>query len=308
MEQRELGRTGLNVSVLGYGGAPLGGMYGTLDQAEAIAAVRQAIDSGINLIDTSPYYGPLHSETLLGKALRDVWRERVILATKGGRIDLNTFDFSAEFITRSMDESLRRLQTDYVDIFQAHDIEFADDLDRVFTETAEALYRLKKAGKCRFVGMTGLPLKVLQRAIEACDLDVVISYCHCTLLDTTLLTGLQPVAERRGVGIINASPLGMGLLTDGGPPPWHPADAEIKAAARQAVELCRKRGGDLSALALAWVLSVKRLPTTLVGMKTRAEVDRNLRAVGSAVDEALLEDVQRILAPVQGRTWPSGRF
>src|SRR6266404_9118900 len=108
MEQRQLGRTGLQVSVLGFGGAPLGGMYGPLDEAEAIASVRHAIDAGINLIDTSPYYGPLHSEVLLGKALRDGWRKRVVLATKGGRVDLAVFDFSADAIVRSLDQSLRR--------------------------------------------------------------------------------------------------------------------------------------------------------------------------------------------------------
>jgi L-galactose dehydrogenase len=307
MEQRELGRTGLKVSVLGFGGAPLGGMYGTLDETEAIASVHHAIDAGINLIDTSPYYGPLHSEVLLGKALRGGWRQRVILATKCGRIDLDKFDFSADFIVRSMDESLRRLQTDHIDIFQAHDIEFADDLERIFTETAEALARLKKQGKCRYIGMTGLPLSVLKRAIEACNLDVIISYCHSTLLDTTLLTELLPVAERRGVGVINASPLAMGLLTEDGPPPWHPADAEIKACARRAADLCRQRGADLSMLALAVALREKRLPTTLVGMKQRSEVDRNLRAMQSAVDEALLADVRKTLAPVKDRTWPSGK-
>jgi L-galactose dehydrogenase len=308
MELRELGRTGLKVSPLGFGGAPLGGMYGSLDEADAIASLRHAIDAGINLVDTSPYYGPLHSEALLGEALRDGWRQRVLLATKAGRIDRAVFDFSASAIIRSMDDSLRRLQTDYVDIFQAHDIEFADDLDKVFTETAEALHRLKGQGKCRFVGMTGLPLVVLKRAIEACDLDVIISYCHFTLLDTTLLSDLLPVAERRGVGIINASPLSMGLLTAEGPPEWHPADAEIQAAARAAAKLCRERGADLSTLALAWVLREKRLATTLVGMKRSSEVDDNLKAMQAKVDEGLLAEVEKLLAPVKDRTWPSGKF
>jgi L-galactose dehydrogenase len=308
MELRALGRTGLKVSPLGYGGAPLGGMYGGLEEAEGIAAVHHAIDAGINLIDTSPYYGPLHSEVLIGKALQDGWRNRVILATKVGRIDKDVFDFSADFIVRSTEDSLRRLQTDHIDIFQAHDIEFADDLDRVFNETAEAIYKLKKQGKCRFVGMTGLPLVVLRRALEACNLDVIISYCHCTLLDTTLLTELLEVAERRGAGIINASPLGMGLLTDAGPPPWHPADAEIKQAAKKAAELCKQRGADLSTLAIAWALREKRLATTLVGMTRRAEVERNLKAMNTPVDEALLADVLKVLAPVKDRTWPSGKF
>jgi L-galactose dehydrogenase len=308
MELRELGRTGMKVSPLGFGGAPLGGMYGGLEASEAIASVHHAINAGLNLVDTSPYYGPLHSEVLLGKALQGGWRKQVLLATKVGRIDKAVFDFSAGFIARSMEDSLRRLQTDYVDIFQAHDIEFADDLDRVFTESAEALYRLKKQGKCRFVGMTGLPLGVLRRAIESCELDVVISYCHCTLLDTTLLTDLLDVAERRGVGVINASPLSMGLLTENGPPEWHPADAEIKLAARKAAELCRQRGADLSTLAIGRVLRERRLATTLVGMARRSEVDRNLHAMKLDLDEAQLAEVLDLLAPVKDRTWPSGKF
>jgi L-galactose dehydrogenase len=137
---------------------------------------------------------------------------------------------------------------------------------------------------------------------------VVISYCHFTLLDTTLERELLPAAERRGTGIINASPLGMGLLTNDGPPPWHPADSEIKAAARSAAELCRRRGADLSTLAQVWVLREKRLATTLVGMCRRSEVDRNLRAMATPVDEQLLKEVERVLAPVKDRTWPSGKF
>src|SRR5262249_52965487 len=125
MELRELGRTGLRVSTLAFGGAPLGGMYGPFDEAEAVATVRRAVDAGVNLFDTSPYYGPLTSEELLGRALDGGWRRRVVLATKGGRITKERFDFSAARLVRSMDDSLRRLRTDHVDIFQAHDIEFA---------------------------------------------------------------------------------------------------------------------------------------------------------------------------------------
>lgn len=308
MELRGLGRTGLRVSALSFGGAPLGGVYGPVDEAEAIASVRHAIDAGINLVDTSPYYGPLHSEVVLGKALQDGWRQRVVLATKAGRIDKTVFDFSADFIVRSMDESLRRLQTDTIDIFQAHDIEFADDLDKVFTETAEALHRLKRQGKCRFVGMTGLPLVVLKHAVESCHLDTIITYCHCNLLDTTFLSELQLVTERHGVGVINASALGMGLLSVDGPQPWHPAAPEIKAAAKAAAELCKARGTDLSLLALAWVVREKRVATTLVGMARRSEVDKNLRALTASVDEELLANVQKLLAPVKDKTWPSGKF
>jgi L-galactose dehydrogenase len=308
MELRELGRTGLRVSVLGFGGAPLGGMYGTFDEPEAVATVRRAIDAGINLIDTSPYYGPLTSEEFLGKALEGGWRRRVVLATKGGRITREQFDFSAGHMVRSLDDSLRRLRTDYVDLFQAHDIEFADDLGRVFTETAEALYRLKRQGKCRFVGMTGYPLAVLRRAVEACDLDVTISYCHLTLLNTRLLDELLPAVGRRGVGVINASPLGMGLLTEAGPPDWHPAPPEVKAAARRAEEVCRRRGADVSALALAFAVREPRIPAMLVGMARPHELERNLRALQTPVDEGLLAEVQEAVAPAKDRGWPSGHF
>src|SRR5436309_1337676 len=94
MRQRPLGRTGLTVSPLAFGGAPLGGMYGAADEAECVAAVHRAIDQGVNLIDTSPYYGPIRSEEVLGRALRDGWRARVLLSTKAGRYGLNDFDFS----------------------------------------------------------------------------------------------------------------------------------------------------------------------------------------------------------------------
>src|SRR5205085_5973326 len=107
-----------------------------------------------------------------------------------------------------------------VDILLAHDIEFAADYESVFTETASVLHQLKKEGKARFVGMSCYPLGLLRRAIERCELDVVISYAHCNLYNTRLLTELLPAAEARGVGVINASPLALGLLTNHGPQPW----------------------------------------------------------------------------------------
>src|SRR5439155_9288474 len=120
---------------------------------------------GLNLLDTSPYYGLTRSETLLGEALAGGYRDKVILCTKAGRNDFADFDFSAAGMTRSLEASLRRLRTDHVDVWFAHDIEFADDFERVFTETAEALWRAQQAGKCRFIGMTGYPPGLLARAI-----------------------------------------------------------------------------------------------------------------------------------------------
>jgi len=140
MRYRPLGKTGLQVSIIGFGAAPLGGIYGPFTETECTQTVHQAIDEGINLFDTSPYYGIKLGEEVLGRTLKGV-REKVILATKCGRITQTDFNFKADFIVKSMEESLQRLQTDHVDIFQAHDIEFEADLDMVFTETYEALQK-----------------------------------------------------------------------------------------------------------------------------------------------------------------------
>lgn len=304
MQYRLLGKTGLKVSAIGFGAAPLGGVYGPFNEADATQTVHQAISQGINLFDTSPYYGIKLGEEVLGRALKGV-RDQVFLATKCGRITQTDFNFKASFIIKSMEESLQRLQTDYVDIFQAHDIEFEADLDMVFSETYEALIKLKQQGKCRFIGMTGYPLGCLKKALETCALDVCISYCHCTLLDQSMLTQLVPIAEQRGTGIMNASPLAMGLLTLT-PPAWHPAPDEVKAAAMKAALHCQSKGYDLSLLAMQWVLQQKQVATTFVGMSRLQELEINLKGLEASPDPILLEEVKKILAPVQGRCWKSG--
>src|SRR5215210_8392898 len=126
MKYRKLGDTGLDASILAFGGSSLGGEFGEIDESKGIRAVHVAIENGINLIDTAPYYGRTTAETVLGKALREIPREKYLLATKVGRYDKDQdgFDFSAEGVTRSVDESLERLGVDYVDFIQVHDLEF----------------------------------------------------------------------------------------------------------------------------------------------------------------------------------------
>ena len=153
---------------------------------------------------------------MLGEILFPSLRDKIYLCSKAGRNTLTDFDFTPDAMERSVEASLKRLQTDYLDVLIAHDIEFATDFEAVFTETAQVLHKLKKAGKCRFVGMSGLPLGILRTAIERCNLDVVISYTHYTLQSQRLLTELLPTAEKHGVGVINASPLCMGLISDAG--------------------------------------------------------------------------------------------
>src|SRR5205823_4185434 len=158
----------------------------------------------------------------------------------------------------------------------------------IFTETAGALRQAQQSGKCRYVGMTGYPPGMLTRAIERCSLDVVLNYCHFSLTNTQLLTRLLPVAERHGAGLVNASALMMGLFSRKGPQPWHPAPQAFKAACRDVVESCRRRGADLEMLALQYVFQEPRVPCTLVGMGTVAEVDANLLALETPIDRELL--------------------
>jgi L-galactose dehydrogenase len=308
MRKRLLGRTGVQVTPIGFGAAPVGGHYGDTDFVAHVAAVRHAIDRGINLIDTSPYYSETRSESLLGEALADGYRDRVVLTTKAGRNGLTDFDFTAAGIMRSLEASLKRLQTDHVDIWFAHDIEFAADFEHVFTETADALRRAKRAGKCRFVGMTGYPPDLLAMAVEQCDLDVVLNYCHFSLSNTHMLTRLLRTAEAHGTGLINASALMMGLFSSKGPPPWHPAPPALQAKCAEVRDLCRARGADPEVLALRFVLREERIASTLVGMSSIAEVNTNLRALDEPLDLELLAEALKVLEPVHNSEWPSGNW
>jgi L-galactose dehydrogenase len=308
MQFRPLGRTGLRVSSLSLGGLAFGDMYGTLPLGEADRCVHRAIELGVNLIDTSPYYGQTRSETILGEILTLGLRDTIILCSKAGRNGHADFDFTPAAMKRSVEASLKRLRTDYLDILIAHDIEFADDFEAVFNDTAEVLHKLKAAGKCRFIGMSGLPLGILRTAIERCDLDVVISYTHYTLQNHCLVPDLLPTAENYGVGVMNASPLCMGLLSDHGPPDWHPAPAPVKAAAREAGELCRGRGKSLATLGMQFCHGEPRIATTISGATRAAEVEANVRALTAPIDVELLRDVQSALAPVKDVTWASGNW
>ncbi|KAK9909287.1 hypothetical protein WJX75_000053 [Coccomyxa subellipsoidea] len=159
--RRKLGNTGLEVPIIGFGASPLGGIYQEpLDESLAIEAVHEAFKFGINLFDTSPYYGLTRSEKVLGRALKCLPRDKIILATK----------------------------VEYIDIIQTHDIEFGD-LEQVITETLPALQKLKEQGLVRFIGITGLPLKIFQTVLDRVEpgvIDVVLSYCHYCLSDTSL--------------------------------------------------------------------------------------------------------------------------
>jgi L-galactose dehydrogenase len=308
---KTLGRTGLRVSVVGFGASPLGDEFGISDPAEGRRAVAAAIDAGITYFDVAPYYGRALAETRLGEFLAG-HRHQVILATKAGRYDKalpGGFDFSAERISRSVEESLRRLRTDYIDVYQLHDIEFGRR-EQILGEALPAMQRLKEAGKVRHIGITGYPLHLLRDVAAAAGpmVDTVLSYCRYNLLDRSLATVLAPLAQEHGLGLINASPLHMRLLTRLGAPDWHPAPRRVAEVARRAAEYCTAHGVDLADLAMQFALSYAPVAVTLVGMSKERHVARNIAQVGLAPDAELLAAVQAIIAPAADVCWHSGRL
>ncbi len=302
MEYRTLGGTGLKVSALSFGGSPLGGVYGEVDVEECRRTMHAALDSGINLIDVSPYYGETRAETMLGDVLKGVARDRYLIATKVGRYGNSDFDFSAERVMRSAEKSMGRIGVEHIDILQCHDIEYGS-IDQIVNETLPALNKLKEQGKVGFVGVTGLPLEIFTSVLDRATIDVILSYCRCTLLDDTL-TALIPYLKQKNVGIISASPLAMGLL-GGSPPPWHPASPAMREAVAAASAHCRERGADLAQLAVQYALANPNIATTLVGISNQRELERSLACVGTLPDPELLTQVEAILAPVHNQTWQS---
>lgn len=299
MTRRALGNTGLTLPAIGFGAAPLGGVYGPITQEEADRTVRAALDAGIDFFDVSPYYG--NAEEVLGRALRGIPRDSYTLGTKLGRYGPRDFDFSATRAKSSIEESLTKLGTDYLDIILCHDIEFVDR-GPVIEEAIPALRVAQTAGKVRNVGVSGLPLSIFPEVLAQTDLDVILSYCHNSLNDDSLLD-LLPELEERGVGVIGASPLSMGLLTDGEPPVWHPAPPALKEAATRAAEHCRSKGKSLTQLALGYALRLPGPATMLVGIASEEQVAQNVKTLETPLDMELLAEVEAILAPVKRLTW-----
>jgi L-galactose dehydrogenase len=301
---RQLGKTDLEVSQVGFGGSPLGGVYDDLDPAEGERAVHAAIDRGINFFDVSPFYGSTLAEERLGRAL-DGRRNQVLLATKCGRNGLDQFDFSAPGIEASVHASLARLGTSYVDLLQVHDVEFGS-FEQIVEETVPCLRRLQQQGLTRYIGITGYSLSMLCRIARAAPVDTVLSYCHYNLMITDMDEVLTPEVQGAEIGLINASPLHMGLLTPEGPPHWHPAPPPLLSLARRAVELAAARGVSLPQLGLRFALDHPYVATTLVGMATRQQVGNNLQALNLPLDSWLVAEIQQSLGSWFNFVWPSG--
>src|ERR1044072_7207842 len=201
MQQRTLGRTGLQLPILGFGASSLGQEFRKVNLDEALRSVRVALDGGLNFIDTSPFYGRGMSEVLLGIALRAVPRESYTLCTKLGRYDLAHFDFSAKRVAESVDVSLHRLGTDHLGIGLCHDIEFVE-MQQIVDETIPALRKAQQAGKGRFMAGRGYPQNISRFICNQTQVDRVLSYNQYTLQNTRFADETVPYLKAKGVGIM----------------------------------------------------------------------------------------------------------
>ena len=305
MRFKPLGKTGLDLSVIGFGGAPLGNEFGGIDVAEAERAVHLAIDKGLNFFDTSPYYGRTLSETRMGNALQGK-RNQVVLSSKCGRYDFAAFDFSAARVKSSVDESLQRLQTDHLDLLIAHDIEFGDR-EQIINETVPAMRDLQRAGKIRAVGISGLPLKILADVAVRAQVDFVLSYCRYNPLIQDMDVYLTPILQQHNIGLLNAAPVHLRLLTKEGALAKHPAPESVKQAGLAIVQACLRHGADPAIVALQYCLRHPYAASTCVGMSNQREVEQNLTALDTQIAPELLAEIERIAEPVKTTTWPSGR-
>ncbi len=307
MEYRELGKTGMKVSNLSFGASSLGGVFHSIKEEHGIEAVKTAVENGINFIDVSPYYGHLKAEIVLGKALKDIDRKKFYLSTKVGRYGKdgkNHWDYSATRVKESVYESLDRLNVDKIDLINVHDIEFGD-LENICKETLPALAELKEAGVVDHIGITNLNLRHFRYVIDNVEpglIESILSFCHYTLNDDALVDYLD-YFENNNVGVINASPYAMGLLTERGVPEWHPAPEALKRLSRKAVEYCKDNNVKIEEIAVAFSVRNPRISTTLFSTANPDNVIKTIQYADSLPEKRILEGVLKIFEPGHRDSW-----
>ncbi len=302
----------MKVSALSFGASSLGGVFHQIKEEEAIEAVFAAIDGGMNFIDVSPYYGHYKAETVLGKALQQIDRKKYYLSTKVGRYGkdgVNTWDYSAKRAKESVYESLERLHIDHIDLINVHDIEFQaglpGGLQKVVDETLPALVELKQEGVVGHVGITDLQPENIKWVIEhvpAGTVEATLCFCHYSLNDE-LLNDYFDFFEAHKVGIINASPLSMGLLSTRGVPDWHPAPKSLVEACRKAVEYANSKGYPIEKLAIQYAVSNPRIATTLFSSANPDNVRKNIAYAEAPIDWQLVKEVQAIIGDQMRVRW-----
>lgn len=311
MRYTELGKTGLKISNLSFGASSLGSVFHETKEQESIRAVETAIEGGINFIDVSPYYGYYKAETVLGKALKRIPRDKYFLSTKVGRYGkdgVNSWDYSAKRAIESVYESMERLNVDFIDLINVHDIEFQSlmpgGLQKVVDETLPALVELKKKGVVGYIGITDLQLENLKWVVEHSEgmVESILNFCHYCLNDDKLVDFLD-YFESKGVGIINASPLSMGLLSSRGAPAWHPAPKPLAEACAKAARYCEAKGYPIEKLAIQYSVSNPRIAGSLFSSANPENVKHNLAWANEEPDWQLVNEVQEIIGNQKRVSW-----
>jgi L-galactose dehydrogenase len=310
MINNRLGKTNISASALSFGASSLGGVFHDVDETEAIATVKAALEAGINYFDVAPAYGATRSETVLGKALKGVDRSRYYISTKVGKYTAlgaygeDTLNYSRSRIRASIDESAARLGTDYFDMIYIHDIEYQNrrHTEWAMTEGFAAVQELIREGRVGGVGFGIYPIDLLQRILRDMPVDAVLVHNHHCLNDDRLLE-LLPLAQKNDVGLVNASPYASGLLTDRGPADWHPATAEDRAMFRKAAAFCREQDTSISKIAFQFASQNPDIPTTMFSTANRESLKRSLQWFEEPLDHGMVAKLREILSPVRNKDW-----
>jgi D-threo-aldose 1-dehydrogenase len=318
---RVLGRSGLEVSVLGFGGAPLGDLYAPLDDAAAIASVAAAHEAGITLFDTSPLYGHGLSEHRFGTVLRGLPRASFVLSTKVGRwMDTRraragetrfvggfphraVFDYSYDGAMRSFDQSLLRLGLDRIDILLIHDVDARNQgaqLETRFAEAMEGAYRalaqLREQGVVKAIGIGVNEAEMCERFARAGDFDVMLLAGRYSLLEQPALARFLPLALEKRIGIMLGGVFNSGILATGPVAGarynYVPAPPEIVERVRRIEAVCRAHDVALARAALHFPLGHPAVSALVLGAVAPDEVRRNVAALAEPVPPALWADLK----------------
>jgi aryl-alcohol dehydrogenase-like predicted oxidoreductase len=319
IEQRKLARTGVSVSPLCLG-AMMFGAWGNTDHEDSIAIIHRALDAGINFIDTADVYSRGESEEIVGKALAGGRRDSVVLATKvHGRMhdeDTNEFGNSRRWIVKEVEDSLRRLKTDWIDLYQIHRPEPDTDID----ETLAALSDLIHAGKIRYIGSSTFPAHEIVAAQWAAERRgrerFVCEQPPYSMLIRKVEADVLPVCESHGIGVIPWSPLAGGWLSGkyrkGGESPGSsrraqmlPSRYDMSLAGNQAkldaadalAALADEAGISLIEMALAFVVNHPAVTAAIIGPRTHEQLESQLPALETTLSAELLDRIDEIVPP-----------
>jgi D-threo-aldose 1-dehydrogenase len=314
LDRTQIGKTGLQVTRLGMGSAPLGGLFEDVPEARALNTVRRALALGINFLDTAPLYGHGKAETYLGKALASVPRASYVLATKVGRLLIPTdpsqleqrefdhplpfkpvFDFSYDAVMRSFEESLKRLNLDRIDILHIHDPD--DYYDQAMKGAFPALAKLRREGVIRAVGAGMNQAEMLARFAREADFDCFLLAGRYTLIDHTGLKELLPLCVEKGISIIIGGPYNSGVLASGAKPgaKFNYADApeEILQRVRQVEKVCDQHQVPMKAAALQFTLAHPAVASVIPGARSVEELEENFRLASYPIPTEFWTDLRK---------------